>query len=305
MEDQVAIPAPQEPVEAVEPQAAEQVEQVEAAPVELTDEDYRLNFLGSDKFELPKETPEEIRQALKALEKNINKGWTDKNMRLSQEAKEQQARIQAERLALQQQAELQQSSIKELAKIEALQDRLGEYDKLSIMDWQRWAQENPEAAQRGVVERQALQSEVAKLREGVEQRHREATAKQAQFVQDFLSKAQQRLSTKIADWSEGKQATLSKFVAESYLDTGTPADQNAWQAINWHPGLVEMAHDAMAYRESLRKAAPVQAKVTPQPVIKVGGAAPATKDPNKMTDAEWFEWRNKDLAEKRRTMNRR
>ena len=270
----------------------EQTEVLQDAP-QLTDEDYRINFLGTDKFELPKETPEEIRAALKNLEKSLNKGWTEKNMRLSEERKlaaQQQQEIQQE-------ATIQKATIKELAKLEYLQDQLNQYDNV---DWQQWATTDPEAANRAFMAYQGLQRQHAKLDTDVKSKQDQERQKQQQQAQAWLQQSEEKLQTTIRDWSPQKGQEISKFVAETYLNTKSPMDNGALQAVSWHPGLVQMAHEAMLYRKSLERAAAAPKPVQATPVPKVGGAAPAAKDPNKMSDAEWFKWREAQVMSQRK-----
>lgn len=302
MPDEFIAEAPLNTDPTPEPEASSVEHQTEGdAPTEpqLSDEDYRLNFLGTDKFELAKETPEEIRSALKNLEKSLNKGWTEKNMKLAEERREafaaqQQAAIEAE---------LSRTVLKEMGKLEALQDQLKAYDDVN---WSAWIAQDPEAANKALLNLQTLKMQRDKLGEEVTAKQREAANKQVQQAREWLAKSEERVQTRIRDWGEPKQKELQSVLAEHYLNTGTPMDQGAYQAIAWHPGLVEMAHDAMLYRRSLEKASKDSKPTSPIPVVvpKVGGAAQATKNPDKMTDAEWVEWRNAQLERKQAPRNR-
>jgi DNA-binding phage protein len=262
---------------------------------QLSDEDYRLNFLGTDKFELDRQTPEEIRAALKNLEKSLNKGWTEKNMRLAEERKA----VAAQQEESQRSAQVQQATIKELARLEALQDEISQYDNV---DWPRWSREDPQAALTATMTLQNLQRQHAKLNDDVKSKQDQERQRQAQQAQAWLQKAEEKLRENVRDWSPEKGTTLQKFISETYLNTNTPMDQGALQAVAWHPGLVQMANEAMLYRESLKRAVSPKEQPTPAvPVSKVRGAAPAGgKDPTKMTDEEWLNWRNQDLANKRK-----
>lgn len=273
-----------------------------AVTPELSDEDYRLNFLGSDKFELPKETPEEVRAALKNLEKSLNKGWTEKNMSI---AEQRRAFIEQ-----QQQWQMEQAAAREVEndrlELRALQKQLEAYDKLAPTDWQSWSQSDPTAAQQGFMTYQALKSQVERQEQAVNAKQSQAMTAQQQRAEAWLAQADQKLSTDIPDWGADKKRAIAEFVTKEYFNTGNPMDQGAFQAFVWHPGFIRMANEAMAFRNSLQRAkTPPKTASTPQPVAKAsaGGSAPAAKDPNKMTDAEWFQWRQQDLANKRRAMN--
>lgn len=292
--------------EGIQPEGSEiettpQVETNDEAPAEqapqLTDEDYKLNFLGTDKFELDKQTPEEVRQALKNLEKSLNKGWTEKNMRFSEERKQFQEQLTAAQQELVQQTEAQKVTIKDLARVEALQSQLNEYDQV---DWQRWSQTDPQAANSAFMAFQGLQRQHAKLTGEVSQKQEQERQRQNQQQAEWLRQSAERLRENITDWDHTKGQQIGKFVAETYLTTkNTQMDQGALQAVAWHPGLMQMAYEASLYRESMKKATE-QPKSTPAvPVTKVGGAAPVAKDPAKLSTKEWMEWRDQDLARKR------
>lgn len=263
----------------------------DAAP-QLGDDDYRLNFLGSDKFDLPKETPEEVRAALKALEKSLNKGWTEKNMTL---ADQRRALIEQ-----QQQWQMEQSAAREVEndrlELRALQKQIEAYDKLAPTDWQSWSQSDPAAAQQGFMTYQALKSQVTRQEQALNAKQSEVMTRQQQHAQRWLADAEQRLAVDIPDWSRDKARAIAEFVSKSYLNTGTPIDDSAYQILNWHPGLVRMANEAMAYRNSVARAKAPPKTPAPQPVAKAaGGSAPAAKDPERMTDAEWIAQRQKSV----------
>jgi DNA-binding phage protein len=294
-------PEGQPPVDAGQPvdtSAEGQEGQVdEGQAPELNDEDYRLNFLGTDKFEIPRDAPEEVRTALKNLEKSLNKGWTEKNMKFSD--------TQKSFVAAQQQAveeiEAQRAEIKELAKITALQERLEAYDKLTFAEWQSWAQSDPQGAQSGQIEYQTLQRQVTQKQAELDTKKQERLTKNQQQEAAWLQFANEQLGKNLKDWGPEKGHTIAKFVAQTYLNNNTPFDAKALDAVSKHHGLIQMAEEARLYRESLKRAVTKEQPPPAAPVAKVRGAAPATgKDPSKMSDEEWLAWRNQDLANKRK-----
>lgn len=285
--------APIENAPQVDPADGSQTEELAEAP-QLSDEDYHLNFLGTDKFDLARETPEEIRSALKNLEKSLNKGWTEKNMRLAEERRIAAAQQEEAR----QSGEIQKTTLKELGKLEALQEQISEYDNV---DWSKWAQSDPETANRAFMTFQGIQRQHAKLDADVKQKQDQERGRQQHQASVWLQQSEATLQAAIRDWSPEKGRSISKFVSETYLTTNTPMDSGALQAVSWHPGLVQMAHEAMLYRDSLKRASAKEQPTPVTPVSKVKGAAPVgAKDPSKMTDDEWLAWRNQDLANKRK-----
>lgn len=292
------LPATEAAPDATDPAQAPQLnEGAEPDAPQLSDEDYRLNFLGTHKFELARETPDEIRQALKELEGSLNRGWTEKTTKLADLRKE----VAAQQQQMQVQLEAERASMKEMAQFEALQEQIKAYDEVN---WPAWIDQDPVAAQKALATLNTLKNRHGQLTESIQAKQREALQSRQQQAVEWLTKADQQLSTKIKDWSDSKRSTIADFVTTTYLNTGTPADHGAYQALSWHPGLIEMAEDARLYRESLKRATAVKPNApAPQPVSKVGGTAQAAKDPSKMTDKEWFAWRQQDLANKRKAEN--
>lgn len=295
-------PAPEvnEQVPVNEPQTPDAPPQEEgqdpAAPPQLSEEELELNFLGSDKFKLHPETPEEVRKALKTLESSLNKGWTQKNQALAEQRKQLEA-------AQQQITQYQQTAlgeIKELAKLESLQNAISQYNNV---DWSAWLDQDPVAAQKALANLQVIKTQKEELSNELSAKRQQAMSVQQQQAAAYMQQAAERLSNRVKDWSETKRNDLTKFVQSEYLNTGTPVDGNAFQAMNWHPGLVEMANDAYLYRQSLKQAAAAKPATPVTPVPKVGGASPSAKDPEKMTTDEWFKWREKELAAQRSARN--
>ncbi len=272
-------------------------EEIAEAP-QLTDEDYEINFLGTDKFKLERETPEHVRVALQNLAKSLNKGWTEKNMRLAEKAKADQAAVEQEKAGV----ELSRASIKELARRESLQEQINQYDNV---DWARWADQDPQAAWKAQMGRDAVSRQLAKLDGEIQQKQTEQQARQKEQADAWLAQSAERLQTSIPGWNSEKANSLAKFASESFLNTNTPMDRGALQAMAWHPGLMQMAEEARLYRESVKRAAEVPKQPPAVPVPKVGGVAAVAKDPNKMSDSEWAAWREQDLANKRRAQNLR
>ena len=66
------------------------------------------------------------------------------------------------------------------------------------------------------------------------------------------------------------------------------------------PRIVLMMNDAYAFRQAKQQAAVKPQAPTPEPVQKVGASAPAAKTPDKMSMADWMEWRNRQVARKNR-----
>lgn len=143
---------------------------------------------------------------------------------------------------------------------------------------------------------QTLQGQVTRQEQAIEAKQNEVMSNHARQAQQWLVHAEQQLSTEIPDWGPEKQRTLAKFVSENYLNTGLPLDNGAIQLMNLHPGLVRMANEAMAYRNSVKRATTPAKTPAPQPVAKAaGGTAQVAKDPERMSDAEWIAQRNESV----------
>lgn len=201
--------------------------------------------------------------------------------------------VAAQRQMLQQQAQFNQQFLDEAATLRALELRLAEYDKL---DWRSLVDQDATQAQKLQLDR----NDVARQRDQVAQ---SLHAKQAQTFQQqqaqlagLREQAAAYLSQKISGWSPERDAAVTQYV----LQQGVPAP--AISNVMAHmPQFGVMAHKAELYDALVAKAtkkpppAPQEAPVTRIAATR----ATASKDPSHMSDAEFAQWRKRQIAQRR------
>jgi hypothetical protein len=286
--------APAEQVEATEPEVIEPQLDENGEPVQTPPPKRSIKFIDHD-MDLPDwVTPEqevEISEIGKELERGVQRKFQTaaQELRAAQEMRQQwQAEQQAQREAFQEVAELV-SLDKQLA---AYKDANG--NEFTPMQWMQWQQQDPQAASAAFMQYQALQNQRNAIAGKLESKKTEFTQKQQAELARLHSEGQRVLQEKIPEWGAAKQQALAKHAQEAY------GFQPQELSNVLDPRVVLLMHDAMQYRQSLEKAKAKPAAPTPQPVQKVGSVAPVSKTPDKMSDKEWIEWREKQVARKNR-----
>lgn len=202
---------------------------------------------------------------------------------------------QQQELATRQQQSAEVSKLKseifnQHAELYNIDNILKEYDNV---DWDRWTQENPTDAQRGLIEQNRLMAEKNKLMEEIKNKNQSIGQQiQAERSQN-AQQSNKILKEKIPGWGKQKHSELTNFAKQygySDQDMAQLYDARAYQIIN----------DAYKYNQSLNKA---KKAVKPQknvaPVKKIRGKAKSTKDPDKMPIEDWVAHRRKEVAKKR------
>lgn len=185
---------------------------------------------------------------------------------------------------------------KGVAEVEQINEALQKYEQV---DWAKWELDDPTAADRADRERIRLRLRRDDMVNQLRGKAQQYAEYQAQEQSKAREKAEQEIKTHIKDWSPQRVDAVRKAVMTNYgLDEGTFNSvvlQNSVAA--------RIVHDAFLYRQSLRKAAAPQLK-TVTTVQQVKGSSPSTKDPDKMTMAEWTAWMDKQDAAKFKTKQR-
>lgn len=239
--------------------------------------------------------PEEVEDDIDGVKLRGKKDLIDKfrNERLMQAdyTRKTQAVIQ-ERQAMAQQADFNNRFLQEAATLKALDMRLSEYDKV---DRRALIDADPAQAQKFSLEREDL----AKTREQVLQ---SLNAKQAQtFHQQqaglaaLKEQAAAYLTKEIANWTPERDAAIAKYV----VDKGVPPAAIA-NVMAHMPQFGVMAHKAELYDALVAKAAkkpPPDSQVAP--ITRVAATrATANKSPEQMSDAEFSQWRARQIKQR-------
>ena len=239
--------------------AVEEAEEVEAeASDEETPEARKLRLKRGDE-EVEVDEAEAIELAQKGFD------YTKKTQQVAEERKAVEERaqaVQAQEQYLAQQHQIQQALIKEVAKVEALNDQIAEYEKV---DWQSLSDNDPVQAQKLFFQYQQLQTKRNQLGQELQHKQGQAQAMQQHRMQQMLADGYKQLSKDIPDWSAEK----AKQVREAAKAYGF----NDHELGNvYDPRLVRLMHDAAQFRALQQSKPSVTNKVADKPpVVKPGG----------------------------------
>lgn len=212
-----------------------------------------------------------------------NADYTQKTQKLADERRAYEAQVGE----FKQFSKLSQDHFEASVKLHGLNTEIASFEKLGREGWARWAQQNPAEAQAAQIEYNALLADRQRLLSDVGAKEAQRRQIEAAEVEKLSAKAETELRAKIKDWGPDKKQGLLKVAADYGFGNGDLAahDPRVWLALN----------DLSIYRASLAKAtaAATAATTDVKPVPKVGGPAPAAKDPNKMSMDEYARWMNR------------
>lgn len=180
--------------------------------------------------------------------------------------------------------QMQQKFVKQLAKVETLQERLAQYENI---DWLEWATKDPENARKHEVIRAQLERELKGIQGEIESQSKKEHDETTRKRNAAILEAQDKIKEFIPAWNKDIAAGITKFAREV---VGVPVEM--LNDFNQYPWAVRVLHMAMQQHQGLTQAQPGNEPAPePTPVPKVGGTAPAAKSPDQMSTAEWMKWR--------------
>ncbi len=218
--------------------------------------------------------------------------------RKTQEVAETRKQLEAREAEIIKQAERGGEISKERVKLETLNERLAQYDAVKWDELEQFDQAN------GTSHAQRVLREQIQLRAERDRLGGELFQKEQSHLQDVqrarakqLEEGNRVLASKIPNWSPEVAGKISAFVQSAYglspEEVGQVTD----------PRWVMVAHDAMKQAEAAKKTQAVQRHAKSQeiqPAATPQGRAPAAKDPDRMTNAEWNAWQDRLEAQKRK-----
>ena len=256
----------QPPLEA-EAEATEEVESEEATddnPDDQAEEDeqsedevpalLKLKVNGED---VEKPLDEVVALAQQGLD------YTQKTQQVAEQRKELEAyaeSIKAQEQAFQEQMQLNNVLIEDVAKITSLDQQLNQY---ANVNWQQLSDNDFVEAQKLFFSYNQLQQERSQLVSQFEAKKQQVVQKQSQLMAEKIAKGKEVLAKEIPNWSpETNQALLSTGKDYGFSD----AELNAIV----DPRHVKVLHDAMQWRK-LQQNSTVKKKVSSaKPVVKPG-----------------------------------
>jgi len=255
----------QTPLEA-EAEATEEVESEEAT--EEPDEEVEEEEQSQD--EVPailklKVNGEDVEKPLDEVVALAQQGldYTQKTQQVAEQRKELEAyaeSIKAQEQAFQEQMQLNNVLIEDVAKITSLDQQLNQY---ANVNWQQLSDNDFVEAQKLFFTYNQLQTERSQLVSQFEAKKQQVVQKQSQLMAEKIAKGKEILAKEIPNWSpETNQALLSTGKDYGFSD----AELNSIV----DPRHVKVLHDAMQWRK-LQQNSTVKKKVSSaKPVVKPG-----------------------------------
>ena len=260
----------EEPQEEAEVPTDETSEDTEAEPTEESEEPEAEEEEQSED-EVPailklKVNGEEVEKPLEEVVALAQQGldYTQKTQQVAEQRKELEAyaeSIKAQEQAFQEQMQLNNVLIEDVAKITALDQQLNQY---ANVNWQQLSDSDFVEAQKLFFTYNQLQTERSNLVSQFEAKKQEVVNKQTQLMAEKIAKGKEILAKEIPNWSpETNQALLSTGKDYGFSD----AELNAIV----DPRHVKVLHDAMQWRKLQQKDSIVKKKVSSaKPVVKPG-----------------------------------
>ena len=268
------LDVPEQPVE--EPQEEAEVptdETSEDTDAEPTDDnpDDQAEEEEQSEDEVPailklKVNGEEVEKPLEEVVALAQQGldYTQKTQQVAEQRKELEAyaeSIKAQEQAFQEQMQLNNVLIEDVAKITALDQQLNQY---ANVNWQQLSDSDFVEAQKLFFTYNQLQTERSNLVSQFEAKKQQVVQKQTQLMAEKIAKGKEILAKEIPNWSpETNQALLSTGKDYGFSD----AELNSIV----DPRHVKVLHDAMQWRKLQQKDSIVKKKVSSaKPVVKPG-----------------------------------
>lgn len=228
--------------------------------------------IGEKKFALPKSAAEKLK-----AERMLQADYTRKTQEVAAERRAVEAQMQQAA----RESEAHRADLHEYATLVSIDQRLSQFNAIN---WNQLNADDPVEAQRLFFELSQLKDARMQVAGTLTQRQQQRAFEQQQATAKRVQEGQAMLAREIKDWSPDLAAKLRDFAAS---DGWSAAEIDAIT-----PAQVKSLHRSYIGAQLLQKQTPpAQPKPAAQPAAKVGSSAPARKDPSKMTDKEFAEWR--------------
>lgn len=280
MQESDVATAPEETTEAVDTSFSPDDPDESEAPdsmLEPADDDEEIEHDG-EKYKIPKALKDAfLRQ----------QDYTQKTQSVAEQRKEVEAR-QAE---LAERETVQRQNIAEYAEAYSLDNQLKQYANI---DWNALIDSDPVQAMKLDRQMKDLQHRRDAVVASVTEKQRAQQFEQQQATAKQLESGRAVLEREIKGWSPEVAKQLNAYGQE----IGFTAQELA-QVSN--PKAVLLLHKAMQFDQLMKKQAATKAPPAPQekPVTRITASkATVTKDPSKMTDAEFAQFRRRQIAQR-------
>lgn len=248
-----------------------------AGLLEAESDDEEIDYEG-EKFRVPKK----LRDAFLRQQ-----DYTQK----TQSVAEQRKAVEAHAQQIQQQAQAQQQHIAEYAEAFALDSQLKQYQDVN---WQQLIDQDPVQAMKLDRQMRELQQRRDQVVSSVTQKQQQQTLQVQRENARRLQEGQAVLEREIKGWSPETGKELIKFGQELGFNAEELSQVN-------DPRAVKLLHKAWQFDQLMKKqAAPKEKPETQEkPVTRITASkGTATKDPSKMSDNEFAQWRKRQIAQR-------
>ena len=253
----------------------------EPTQAESDEDDYEV---GDDKYRIPKALKAHLDE-LKAGNLR-NEDYTQK----TQSVAEQRRAFEAERQAFVQQQQLQAQHLDKVAEIKAIDRQLAQYHKL---DWNALVDADPVNAMKLDRQMRELQEQRGQSVAAIEQANARSNHETQQATARRIQEARETLSKEITGYGTPE---VMKDLGETAKAFGYKPEELA--NVN-DPRAVKLLYEASQYRKLVAKSKAAE-KPEVKPITRIAGAgATAAKDPGSMSDAEFAQWRKRQIAQRR------
>lgn len=237
------------------------------------------------KLVLPKSAAEEIRSGMMK-----NADYTQKTQAV---AAERQA-LEAQRAEVERARETQQQFVKDMAKVEALNDQLAAYEKV---DWNALRTQDLDSYLEHQEIRRNLETQRNAAAEAVTQKQQQFALDEQQAIAKQVQDAEAYVQREIPGWSAERRDAIRNYAVEQ----GVKLDPAVAKVLVTNPALLKIFDKAEKFdRLAQKQAAKPPAPPAPPPATRVSAARQgAQKDPSKMSTDEWMAHRTAQINRKR------
>lgn len=247
-------------------------EPTDSQSVESDDEE--IEHEGA-KYKVPKPLKEAfLRQA----------DYTTKTQTLAEERRG----LEAERQQLAAQQQFQQQHIKDVAKVMAIDERLEQFKQI---DWNAAMDADPVGAMKLDRQMRELQQQRTQVVQSIESTQARTSYEQQQAIARRRMEVAEQVKKDIPNWSNELDAALKKTVLSLGFSEAEATTVDA--------RTIKLVHKAYLYDKLVAEKTKPEAGKTITPITRVSGAAATVqKDPSRMSDSEFAQWRKRQIAQR-------
>jgi hypothetical protein len=177
-------------------------EEDDAAQSEEGDDDHDELEIGPEKYKVPKP----VKEAWNGVQKTTQA----EREAIANEKKE----VEARRTRYEENMRLAATYVKEIGRIQAIDEQIADYDKLTPQDWMTWALKDRDGASQAQIGYNALLQERKKLMDGIQEKEATIKSQREREQADLIAKSEREIAAKIKDWSPQKKEALLKVGGE-------------------------------------------------------------------------------------------